>query len=86
MGNDKAKIKVEIIVDGKPKNELLLPDLTVLEVIKQLLPNKDPQEYQLSMKDKSLDPTLSLEENGVVDGSVLTLTKRDGGGGSYQTT
>ena len=84
MSRDLGKMKITVLVHGQPKDIVISPDTTVIELIKELLPSNDPKEYQLSLDDKSLELNLSLKENGVIDGSVLALTKNDGGGGSYQ--
>ena len=83
MSKDLAKIKIKILIDGKSKVDVVSPSLTVVELIKQLLPSKNPDDYVLSLKDRQLKPELTLGENGIVDGSILSLTKKHGGGGSY---
>lgn len=84
--NDDKKLKITIIVDGIPKVEEFPAHLKVEEVIKKLLPAGEKQNwnnYELrNSSQQALDPSRSLEENGVKNGDTLSLTKKQGGGGT----
>lgn len=79
-------IKVKVLVDGIAQEEALDGKSTVEQIIVDLLPADQKtraNDYQLSTKDgPALDPASVLEDDGIPDGSVLALTKKDGGGGS----
>ena len=86
MGEPANPVKVTVLVDGIARKEALDGRSTVKQIIGELLPpgQKDrADDYQLSTKDGPvLDPASVLEDDGVPVGSVLALTKKDGGGGS----
>ena len=79
-------VKVTVLVDGIPREEELNGKSTVRQIVGDLLPPDQKaraDDYQLSPKDgPPLDPASVLEDDGIPDGSVLALTKRDGGGGA----
>ena len=79
-------VKVTVLVDGIPREEALDGKSTVGQIIGDLLaPDQKARadDYQLSTKDgPALDPASVLEDDGIPDGSVLALTKKDGGGGA----
>lgn len=78
------KMHLTILVDGIPKEEDFVSNLKVEEVIKKLLPPGEKQnweKYILSDREKKLDASNSLEDNGVKENDVLSLTQKDGGGG-----
>ncbi|MBI2412878.1 MAG: hypothetical protein HYV24_06690 [Deltaproteobacteria bacterium] len=80
----KHKISVTIIVSGLPEIEEYPKSMKVEEIIKKSLPEHEKRnwsDYQLSDKSTPLDPNKSLEENGVEENDILSLTKKDGGGG-----
>lgn len=79
-----GKLTVTVLVDGKPRSETFPANEKVEEVIKSLLPpgmKQDWNQWQLAGRAGALDPARSLEEDGVVDGDQLALTKKEGGGG-----
>jgi hypothetical protein len=81
------KLHLTIIVDGIPKSEEFPANMKVEAVIKQLLTSGQKQnweKYQLTnSSQKILDPSLSLQDNGVKNGDTLALTLKDGGGGNF---
>lgn len=86
MGGAANPVKVTVLVDGIPREEALDGKSTVRQIIGDLLPpdqKAGADDYQLSTKDgPALDPVSVLEDDDIPDGSVLALTKKDGGGGS----
>lgn len=80
------RLHLTILVDGFPKEDDYPSEQKVREVIRSLLPEGERQncdQYKLSNREKIvLDPLKSLMENGVKDLETLSLTKKDGGGGS----
>ena len=86
MGEPAGPVRVTVLVDGIPRNESLDGGSTVGQIIGDLLPADQKaraDDYQLSPKDGPvLDPASVLGDGGISDGSVLALTKKDGGGGS----
>lgn len=82
------KLTVTVLVDGVPSERTFPSSETVHAVIVQLLSPHDranADKYRLTdstqQPPKELDPNLSLAQNGVQNGHVLSLTKKDGGGG-----
>jgi hypothetical protein len=80
------KIVVTIIFDGLPASKEYARTVMVEVVIKSILSSGEKDNssaYILTFRDQTnpLDPSKSLEENGVKNEDVLSLTKRDGGGG-----
>jgi hypothetical protein len=78
------KLDLIIIVFGNPEQKSYPANMKVEEVMKSLLPSSEKQnwnQYQLSDRSGKLDPTKSLEDDGVKNGDTLTLTKAPGGGG-----
>lgn len=79
---------VTVLLDGEPKPANLPAHFTVLEAIKHVLPGKDKENAAaFTMVDKavqtnSLDHSLTLEQAGVRDDHLLSITKKDGGGGA----
>lgn len=81
-------LNVTVLVDGEPLSKTYPAAEHVHAVIVNLLPpaerNKADQ-YILTdstqQPPKELDPGKSLKANGVQSGHLLSLTKRDGGGG-----
>lgn len=86
MGEPAGAVRVTVLVDGIPRDESLDGGSTVGQIIGDLLPADQKaraDDYQLSPKDGPvLDPASVLGDGGISDGSVLALTKKDGGGGS----
>ena len=85
MGGPVSHVRVTVLVDGIPREEALDTKSTVKQIIGELLPPDQrtrADDYQLSTKDgPALDPVSVLEDDGIPGGSVLALTKKDGGGG-----
>jgi len=82
------KFSVTVLVDGLPSERTFASSEPVRAVIVELLSPHDranADKYRLTdstqQPPKELDPNLSLAQNGVQDGHVLSLTKKDGGGG-----
>lgn len=86
MDGEERPVRVTVLVDGIPREETLDGRSTVGQIIGELLPPDQKaraDEYLLSPKDGPfLDGASVLEDGGIPDGSVLALTKRDGGGGA----
>ena len=79
------KLQLTILVDGFPVEVEFPAVLKVEEVIKKLLQPGEKQNwgaYQLSDRERALNPDLSLQQNAVPNGATLSLTKSDGGGGN----
>ena len=89
MNDNDHKLHLTILVDGIPKSEEFPANMKVEVVIKHLLPPGEKQnweKYQLTnSSQKVLDPSLSLEDNGVKNNDTLALTLKDGGGGNFLT-
>jgi hypothetical protein len=79
-------LHLKVLVDGKAKPVNASPDSTVLEVIKKALgPQREDQadQYELVPEGKSpLEPGLTLSAAGIIDRELLSLNKKDGGGGA----
>jgi len=79
--------EVTVIVDGQPIPKRFPAHMKVLEAIRLSLPERDRGSAdRFNMVDANvgtsvLDPSQTLEQAGVRDGHVLSITKRDGGGG-----
>lgn len=88
MGEPASLIRATVLVDGMPREEALDGRSTVGQIIGELLPPDQKaraDDYQMSTRDGPfLDPASVLEDDGVPAGSVLALTKKDGGGGTCQ--
>lgn len=86
MGEEERPIRVTVLIDGIPRDETLDGRSTVGQIIGDLLPPDQKaraDDYLLSPKDGPfLDRASVLGDDGIPDGSVLALTKRDGGGGA----
>lgn len=79
---------VTVLVHGEPRKETYPKNEKVRAIIVGLLPPADrPHADQYMLTDASLTPPRelspdeSLEHGGVLSGHILSLTKRDGGGG-----
>ena len=85
MGEPASPVRVTVLVDGIAKEESLDGTSTVGQIISKLLPADQrarADDYQLATKDGPvLDPASVLGDDGIPDGSILALTKKDGGGG-----
>lgn len=85
MAQVEKPIRVTVIVDGLDREEVLDGGSTVRQAISELLPDDEKSKadmYDLSTKDgPPLDPASVLENDDIHDGDVLTVTKKDGGGG-----
>lgn len=85
MGEPANLVRVTVLVDGIAKEEALDGKSTIGQIIGELLPPDQrarADDYQISAKDGPvLDPASVLGDDGIADGSVLALTKKDGGGG-----
>ena len=73
------------MVDGIPEVRTIDAGETAGQVVSEVLP-PDQQDkagdYDLSLKGElPLDPASNLVDDGVRDGAVLALTKKDVGGG-----
>lgn len=79
--------EVTVLLDGEPTPRRFPATLTVQHAIRRCLPPRDrPQVTDFEMVDGQvgptpLDPNLTLKEAGVRDGHVLSITKKNGGGG-----
>lgn len=80
--------EVTVIVDGVGTEKHFPAHITVQEAIRRSLPPRDqPDIDKFFMVDgnlgtSALDPQVTLEEAGVRDGHVLSVTKTAGGGGA----
>ncbi|MDA4110952.1 MAG: hypothetical protein OK439_00325 [Thaumarchaeota archaeon] len=77
-------LALTIIVNGVPEKKDYPAGEKVEEVIKSLLPagqKQDWNQYQLSDRGNTLNPSISLRDNGVKNHDTLALTKKEGGGG-----
>lgn len=85
MGEPTTRARVTILADGIPEVRTIDTGETVGQVISEVLPPDQLDragDYDLSLKgEPPLDPASTLADDGVRDGSVLALTKKDGGGG-----
>ena len=86
MGDAAGPITVTVLVGGRPVAKNLNGQSTAREVIDELLPEDEKAragDYALSPEDgPPLDPASILGDSDMPDGSVLALTKMDGGGGA----
>lgn len=85
MSDPPSQVRVTVLVDGIPEEMTFDGGETVKQAISEALP-PDQQDraaaYDLSLKgEPPLDPASALADGGIRDGSVLALTKKDGGGG-----
>ena len=80
------KLTIKIIVNDKPQEKTFSADERVELVIKEVLPDdksNNLKDYELRNSSLDLlDPDKSLKDNGVKNNDVLSLTKKEGGGGS----
>lgn len=85
-----GRTRVTVLVDGIPEERTFGGGETVREFIGGLLPpgqKASADEYMLSLRDgQALDPASALGGGDIADGSVMALTKRDGGGGACGRT
>lgn len=79
--------EVTVILDGEDRPRRFPAGMTVLQATRRSLPPRDrPHVNEFDMVDSTvgtspLDPTLTLRAAGVRDGHVLSITKKNGGGG-----
>jgi hypothetical protein len=79
--------EVTVILDGEDRQRRLPAAMTVREATRRCLPPRDrPQVSEFEMADGDvgtapLNPDLTLKAAGVRDGHVLSITKKNGGGG-----
>jgi len=79
--------EVTVLLDGEAKVRRFPAALTVLQSIRQSLPPRDrPNAHEFDMVDGNLgtsplDVNATLKAAGVRDGHVLSITKKNGGGG-----
>ncbi|WP_457337184.1 hypothetical protein [Rhizobacter sp. P5_C2] len=79
--------EVTVILDGEDKARRFPAAMTVLQAIRRSLPPRDrPNAADFEMVDgnlgtSALDVNLTLKAAGVRDGHVLSITKKNGGGG-----
>lgn len=79
--------EVKVLLDGEVKDRRFPAALTVLQAIRRSLPPRDrPNASEFEMVDgnlgtNALDPNATLKAAGVRDGHVLSITKKNGGGG-----
>ena len=83
---ERPTTKVTVLVGGSPEERILDDRSTVKEIIANLLPEYEKtraDDYALSPENgPPLDPGSRLGDDDIPDGSVLALTKMDGGGGA----
>ena len=83
---ERPTTKVTVLVGGSPEERILDDRSTVEEIIVKLLPEYEKtraDDYVLSPENgPPLDPGSRLGDDDISDGSVLALTKKDGGGGA----
>ena len=86
MDESSGSIRATVLVDGMPVKRSLAGQSTVRQIIGELLPDGEKAragDYALSPEDgPPLDPSSRIGDSDVPDGSILALTKVDGGGGS----
>lgn len=86
MDDTPGSIRATVLVDGMPVKRSLDGRSTVRQAICELLPEYERDcvgDYALSPEGgPPLDPLSRLGDCDVPDGSVLALTKMDGGGGA----
>jgi hypothetical protein len=79
------QLHLRVLVDGKEKPVNVRPTTLVLDVIREALgPRQEAEadQYDLVRRDgQVLDPSAQIGSTGVVDREVLSVNKRDGGGG-----
>lgn len=79
--------EVTVILDGLDRPQRFPAEMTVRQAIRRSLPPRDrPQVDQFDMVDgnlgqQALNPDATLKAAGVRDGHVLSITKKNGGGG-----
>lgn len=79
--------EVTVVLDGEGRPRRFPAGMTVLEATRRSLPPRDrPQVTEFDMVDGNLgmnplNPSLTLKAAGVRDGHVLSITKKNGGGG-----
>jgi antitoxin component of MazEF toxin-antitoxin module len=79
--------EVTVLFDGEDKKRRFPPSMTVLQAMRRSLPPRDRQQIsEFQMADRQLGPdaldvNLTLKAAGVRDGHVLSITKKNGGGG-----
>lgn len=80
--------EVTVLLDGEARERKFPATMSVLEAIKRSLPPADRSDAgKFDMVDSNLGPNpldhgLDLKSAGVRDGHVLSITKKDGGGGN----
>ena len=86
MESDDQSVKIKALVDGIPESKTVPGNTDVRHVIEDLLPPTEKtrsNEYQLNLGNDVLDPNSLLKDVGITDTTILTLTKKDGGGGMH---
>lgn len=79
--------EVTVLLDGEAKARRFPSSMTVLQATRRSLPPRDrPNVTEFEMVDgnlgtSQLDPNATLKAVGVRDGHVLSITKKNGGGG-----
>ena len=79
--------EVTVILDGEDLQRRFAAGMTVMQAMLRCLPPRDrPQVSDFDMVDANvgtapLDPALTLKSAGVRDDHVLSITKKNGGGG-----
>lgn len=79
--------EVTVILDGEDRPRRFPAAMTVIEATRRCLPPADrPKVAEFDMVDgnvgtAALNPSLTLKAAGVRDGHVLSITKKNGGGG-----
>lgn len=85
MDRPSERVRVTILVNGIPEVRTIDVGETVGRVVSEVLPSDQQDrtsDYDLSLKGElPLDPASNPADDGVRDGAVLALTKKDGGGG-----
>lgn len=79
--------EVTVLLDGEDKKRRFPPSMTVLHALRRSLPPSDRSqisEFQIVDRQLGVNPldvNLTLKAAGVRDGHVLSITKKNGGGG-----
>jgi hypothetical protein len=80
------QLHLRVILDGKEKPVNVRPSTLVVDVIREALGPQHGDEaaqYELVRRTgQVLDPSVPIGTTGVEDREILSLNKRDGGGGA----
>jgi hypothetical protein len=85
--SEEARITITVLVNDDPITETFASAVKAEEVIKQLLPAGEKEnwsKYELrNTAGTALDSSKSLADDGVSNGDKLSLNKSEGGGGKW---